>query len=102
MAAFARSVTASALYVTPMCAHVLWSKFVTSATSEASKGDARSAVDQESVMPTIARSVLKWRKIGMGAPRLSTWVAPRLISGMNARNTDSRRDEHKGEKTQIG
>ena len=58
-------------FVIPMSGLALWSRFAMNATSAASRAVAQFVVVKEFLMLTIAKNVLKWRRTGMGAQRLS-------------------------------
>ena len=66
-----------------------WSRSVMSVISAVSKADAPSVVGKASRMLTTAKSAHRWRKIGMGARRLSIWGQLRLTCGMNGRSMGS-------------
>ncbi|KAJ0988819.1 hypothetical protein J5N97_007175 [Dioscorea zingiberensis] len=84
---------ASVSSVIRMFAHVHWCEYVMNATMAHSRAGVSSAGVLAYRMLITVRNVLRWKRTGMDAPRLSIWAAPRLTSSMSEKNTVSRKDE---------
>lgn len=63
--------------------------------SAAFKEDALFVGVQASLTHITVRNAHKWKKTGMGVQKLLTWVAQKLIYGMNAKSMVSKKGHEK-------